>query len=179
MEHLCAPVRRQQAGRRESLSDANSSGLISEAQKSASKTTELHARAARRDFERKDNRQLSQTFGNFQERMFTRGSALEGRAAGAGSEREPDAALHLPDVSRACWRAKRTRRQALLAPPPSAMSSHPRCQGRNSMVRHGARGPKRVPPPALCNDVCRCDGSRRAGRPRDRKRMPTAGSARS
>jgi hypothetical protein len=47
MEHLCAPFRRQHAGSRESLSDANRKGTISEAQNSASNTAAVLARAAR------------------------------------------------------------------------------------------------------------------------------------
>ena len=48
MEHLWAPFRRQHAGSRESLSDANRNGLIGEAQKSANNTAAMPARVARR-----------------------------------------------------------------------------------------------------------------------------------
>ena len=69
MEHLCVPFRRQHSGSRESLSDANKSGLISEAHKSPSNTIALHARATRRHFAREDSGHLSQTFRICRERI--------------------------------------------------------------------------------------------------------------
>lgn len=44
---------------------------------------------------------------------------LEGRAAGAGSGREPDMAFHPPDGLRSCWGAKHSTPEAQQALPAS------------------------------------------------------------